>query len=238
MKLDELREEILGRIRDCAAGNGGRAPSREEFTKTTKIGIAKWKGVLWRSWGDALIEAGFKPDARRKSDAEMLEEYGKLALELCRVPTSPDLRLAGKQGKKVSNWNTLRARFGGRRGLNASLVEYWKGREESQLIRGYCGKKRTRQTRRGEEPLVPGWVYLMESGGIYKIGRAVNVEHRHKEVETMTPHDLVILHRIKTDDSVGIEAYWHKRFESKWVKGEWFSLNDEDVKVMRERVVM
>jgi len=26
-------------------------------------------------------------------------------------------------------------------------------------------------------------------------------------------------HRIKTDDSYGVQTYWHKRFRKKWVKG-------------------
>ncbi|MBX3379532.1 MAG: hypothetical protein KF805_05530 [Phycisphaeraceae bacterium] len=57
----------------------------------------------------------------------------------------------------------------------------------------------------------------------------------YKELVTLTPHELVILHRIKTDDSYGIETYWHKRFGEKWMKWEWFNLDEADVKVICKR---
>lgn len=238
MKQDAFRIEIVNRIKDMAAANGGVPPTREAFTRATKIGIAKWKGVYWVRWGEALIEAGFKPDARRRSDVQLLEEYGGHALELKRLPTSPDLRMRSQLGKRTSNWTTYRKRFGNRAGLNARLVNHWKGREGEEEIRAICGKRASRIVRRAPDAIVPGFIYLMESGGLYKIGKAVCVETRYKELVLMTPHELVILHRIKTDDSYGIETYWHKRFGEKRVKGEWFRLDEEDVKVICRQGVM
>lgn len=76
-------------------------------------------------------------------------------------------------------------------------------------------------------------VYLFKSGHYYKIGRTNDTVRRGHEIRIQLPEKMDLIHSIKTDDPSGVESYWHKRFESKQMKGEWFDLNASDVKAFK-----
>ena len=83
-----------------------------------------------------------------------------------------------------------------------------------------------------------GYVYLIQFGSEYKIGTSNNVERRFRQLKTQMPYDGKIIHTIAAGDPMGIEAYWHKYFDSKRLKGEWFKLTADDVKYFKKRTLM
>ena len=83
-----------------------------------------------------------------------------------------------------------------------------------------------------------GFVYLLKAGVYFKIGRSSSFERRSRELAIQLPERAERVHVIRTDDPIGIELYWHRRFESKRKNGEWFELSSQDVKAFKRRRFM
>jgi hypothetical protein len=74
-----------------------------------------------------------------------------------------------------------------------------------------------------------GVVYLLKSGRQYKIGHTDDVGRRRYDLALQLPEAVSEVHVISTDDSAGIERYWHARFAPSHTNGEWFDLTREDI---------
>lgn len=74
-----------------------------------------------------------------------------------------------------------------------------------------------------------GYVYVLKAGPFYKIGVSKDVAKRVKQLSTLPPFDLEIIHTIWTEDSYGLEAELHEYFNSKRKNGEWFTLDEADI---------
>jgi hypothetical protein len=83
-----------------------------------------------------------------------------------------------------------------------------------------------------------GYVYLLKSGRYHKVGRSNAVGRRERELAIQLPEKAKLVHSIKTDDPVGIEAYWHNRFGDRRKNGEWFELTAKDVAAFKRRKFM
>jgi hypothetical protein len=138
----------------------------------------------------------------------------------------------------------FRKRFGGKSQLAAASVEYCEGRNGYEGVIEACGqpikanplpRAKEKESRTQE---ILGYVYLIKYGRHHKIGKTNAVGRREHELAIQLPEKANTVHVIKTDDPTGIEAYWHKRFESKRGNGEWFDLTSEDIKAFRRRKFM
>jgi hypothetical protein len=130
-------------------------------------------------------------------------------------------------------------RLGKKGELIGRLIEFCRDRAGCDDVVVLCGAYVPRQRPGGESAALreggEGFVYLMKSGRYYKIGRSNAVGRREYELAIQLPERAMMVHKFRTDDPVGIEAYWRRRFETKRRNGEWFDLDPADVAAFKRR---
>jgi hypothetical protein len=238
------KAHILREIQRTAAANGGVALGVRRFFSETGIKQSDWFGVYWARWNDAVQEAGLAPNQLTEAygDAELLDKYAKLALELRRLPAKGDLRLKARNDPDFPHETTF-ARLGKKSQLLLKLLEYCRDREGYEDVARWCNEyaPHNRDLPDESEPneeTEMGFVYLMKAGRFYKIGKTNSTGRRQYELSIQLPERLETIHIIPTDDPGGIEGYWHKRFEAKRRNGEWFELDPADVAAFKHRKFM
>lgn len=237
------KNHVLDEIRRTANANGGVPLGRKQFEAATGIRSAEWQFKLWKAWGDAVREAGLTPNKLQQpfDGAALLESYARLAHELGRVPTDGDLRLRRATDLAFPNSKVF-ARFGAKRAQVEHLLAHCRQHAEHASVAAMCESYLSStvapaQSEPVGEPEM-GWVYLGKSGRYHKIGKSNAVGRRESELAIQLPERLTIVHKIRTDDPGGIEAYWHRRFADRRKNGEWFELRAEDVLAFKRRKFM
>jgi len=237
------RDFILNEIRRAAAENGGGVLSRAKFQEATGITEAVWRGKFWLGWAEASAAAGVQSGQMNEAhEADfLLMRLARLTRERGHFPTSAETRMARMQDKTFPN-DKVFDRFGAKAGRVAALRRFVSEREEFadvlSLLPAAIDDRGTPQTANGSTELGDGFVYMMKLGKAYKIGRTFSVPRRHREIALELPEKPDVVHTVRTDDPDGIEAYWHRRFESKRTNGEWFALDAADVKAFKRRKFM
>lgn len=239
------KDEILCEIRRTAAENGGVALGKIAFLAATGIRESDWVGRWWTTWSAAVREAGLTPQKMnpRLDDELVLHAAARIVQKYGRFPTAAEIRIECNTDSALPSHNTFR-RFGGMSGLRTRLATFAAERGLSDIVNAlpdHGGETVTASQPPNDEataPLSDGFVYLIKSGRHFKIGKANSVEVRHRQLKIQLPEAADVIHRIKTDDPYGIEAYWHRRFAAKRLNGEWFALSAEDVKAFRRRKFM
>ncbi len=80
---------------------------------------------------------------------------------------------------------------------------------------------------------VPGYVYLIKSEYGYKIGKTVNIKVRTRLFEVKLPFPIEVLHYAWFENYSKVECDLHARFATKRLEGEWFELDDTDIRYIR-----
>lgn len=239
------KEHILAEIKRTAALNGGVALGKGRFFQETGIKESDWIGKIWARWGDAVKEAGLTPNTLQTAyeDELLLEKCVDLTRELGHVPVSTEFTLKARQDKTFPSKNTF-YRFGNKQQFIKRLIEYCEAKSyEDVLAIASAHLTETVVTNEdadseSESEEIIGYVYMLKSGRNYKVGRSNSFDRRARELKIQLPDQADTVHVIRTDDPIGIEAYWHKRFEVKRKNGEWFELSAQDVKAFKRRKFM
>ncbi|MBY0511839.1 MAG: GIY-YIG nuclease family protein [Rhodospirillaceae bacterium] len=232
------KEEIIETIRAMAAANGGQPPGVTRLRREAGIKSSDWCGRYWARWGDALREAGFRPNRWKKGYEEdyLLRRLASLLREMGRVPTAPELQLKRRSDPTLPSDKAYRDRLGGKAALMAKLRAYCKCRPALRDVLAICdaaAQTPPTPSRAANNAERDGYVYLLRSGRFYKIGRTNCVGRRERELALLLPQQARRLHTIKTDDPAGVEAYWHRRFAARRKNGEFFELRAEDVSAFK-----
>jgi len=236
------KQHILDEIRRTAKANSGEPYGSQRFQTETGIKKSDWYGKFWVRWGDALREAGLTPNRMAEAYDEdvLIAKLISLIRELGQFPVEGDLRMKGRNDPEFPSHTSFR-RLGSKNQRVLKGTEYCRRRQGFQDVLNLCPngvdrKQQSREKDAGTEEI--GFVYLIKSGRYYKIGRSNSSGRREYELAIQLPEKANKVHEIRTDDPVGIEAYWHNRFESKRKNGEWFELAPLDIKAFRRRKFM
>ena len=224
------KAEIVRLVRELAKASGGAPPGQEKFTGETGIKPHVWRGNLWRTWSDVLKEAGFAANVWTAALPEdwIFETVGELAHRIGRFPNSTDLKFERANNPSFPGQKTIVNRQRTMVELAEGVRKYAESSGDGDLV-VHCNEYLATVSTKREQSLEPdpvtiGYVYMIRYGRNFKIGRTSSPNRRSRQIQIELPDATELVHAILTDDPVGIEAYWHRRFEGHRGNGEWFKL--------------
>lgn len=236
MELD--KKHILREIKRTTKENNGVPLGMGRFERETGIKPYDWN-KYWARFGDAQEEAGFKRNTLQESydDKFIFDKVITLTRKLGKFPTSRDFLLESRNNKDFPSADPLR-RIGGQYELAKKISEYCSDKNDYKDVVELCESylkqlEKRKVTIDATDSGSLGEVYLFKSGRYYKIGKTNDTVRRGNEIRIQLPEKLNLIYSIKTDDPSGVEAYWHRRFNTKRKQGEWFDLNSSDIKAFK-----
>ena len=238
------KQHILDEIKRTTEVNKGKPLGSPRFFKETGIKQSDWAGKYWARWGDAVREAGYEPNTLQEAydESHLLEKLATYIQELGHFPVRNELKLKRRSDSAFPSWNVFPG-LGSKAQIAAKVVSHCKGKEGFENAIAICLPLSSAESPAEDDSTDEfeiGFVYLLKSGKHYKIGRSNAAGRRERELQIQLPEAANHVHVIRTDDPVGIEAYWHNRFAAKRIRkeAEWFDLDSSDIKAFRRRKFM
>lgn len=233
-----MRDQILTEIRKLAEANGGQPPGWITFSKATGIRIHEWRGRFWSKWGDATREAGFEPNSPigAYTDDYFLQKLAEAARHFGVIPNTIQMAMYRRTDSTFPARQTFNVNFTSRAEMLSQLRKWVGEHADFADVAALFPPETKDDTDENSVRTKDGYVYLIQWGEVYKVGRGQDLEKRVKQVRTGLPESGKLVHAIRTDDPPGIEAYWHRRFADKRTEnGEWFRLSKTDIAAMKRR---
>lgn len=69
-----------------------------------------------------------------------------------------------------------------------------------------------------------GYIYLVESNGLFKVGKAISVEQRIRGLQTGSPYKVNLVCKFKSENYSEDERKIHKLLSEFSIRGEWFAI--------------
>ncbi len=231
------RASIIKAIQALAAQSDGVAPGQGRFEQATGISAGAWRGKYWARWSEALSAAGLTPNKSKDATPIQvaLEHLARLALRVGHVPTYGEVRLARQADQNFPAHQVIQKRLGSKEHRLALLRDLAKTSEDFRPLLSILPPSGAEPVGATNDAKTDGFVYMAKMGKHFKIGKTFSVPRRHRQIALEMPESLTAVHSIRTDDPDGIEAYWHRRFESKRTNGEWFALSAADIRAFKRR---
>lgn len=233
------KQDIIDAIKQTAKENSGKPLGAGRFAKETGIKPYDWK-KYWARFGDAQLESGYEPNTLQKPHNEefIIKKLIGLIRKLNRFPTHGELRIERNNDSEFPTSKSLFETKLQKVDLAQKIINWCNGKSKFNDIVSLClpvieKKVSNADSRKHVGEFIIGEVYLFKSGRYYKIGKTNDTVRRGQELRVQLPEKIDLIHSIKTDDPSGVETYWHRRFESKRMQGEWFDLSAEDIKAFK-----
>ncbi len=230
------RDRIIEVLRTATKSNGGEPPSRGVFFKIAEINARDLIRAGWANYGDLLQSEGFerkhfKEFKKALTDEQLFEPLAKLIRAAGHFPSQNEREVERGRNPDFPGTGAYFRRAGGEH-LQTAFLRWCEDNDVHQDLAKILATDQVSSAppKPSQPSQIKGYVYMLRSGRLCKIGRETTAGARQADAGTWLANPKVV-HRIATVDPEGVEAYWHERFrkQGKHVKGELFNLTASDM---------